>query len=139
MMINFVSMDHLVMTVSDMDVARHFYHDILGMPLIDSQTDDEITTLQCGQQLLRLQTKDRPLDELQANCPTPGAIDLCITSRDEPQQVMKILKDHHVKTVLEGINVDSQSGLDIETGAKGKMQSIYLRDPDQNLIEISFY
>lgn len=122
--------DHVVLTVSDLDTARRFYHEVFDMPVLDDQTTADVVTLRCGHQLIRLQTKDRPTDQLQATHPTIGAADLCLVSGDDPKEAL-----HHFKSYY----VDIVAGPVTKHGAEGEMTSIYLHDPDQNLVEISFY
>lgn len=122
--------DHIVLTVSDLERSRRFYHEVFDMPVIDQQTNDEVVTLRCGHQLIRLQTVDRDQKALQANKPTVGAADLCLVSGDDVNETL-----HHFKSYF----VDVIAGPVTKYGSEGQMTSIYLRDPDQNLIEVAFY
>ena len=70
--------DHLVLTVRDLEASRRFYHEVFDMPVLDDQTNDDVVTLRCGHQLIRLQTVNRPADHLQASHPTIGSADLCL-------------------------------------------------------------
>ena len=67
-------LDHIVLTVSNIPQATRFYHEVFDMPVIEDQTDENVTTLRCGHQLIRLQKTDRPT-ELKADHPTIGAAD----------------------------------------------------------------
>lgn len=126
--------DHLVLTVNDLEASRRFYHEVFDMPIVEDQTEDNenehIVTLRCGHQLIRLQDTNRPKTQLQADRPTPGAVDLCLVSGDKPEDVMHHLKSYYVDVIREP---------QANQGAEGDMTSLYLRDPDQNLIEICFY
>ena len=122
--------DHLVLTVRDLEASRRFYHEVFDMQVLDDQTNDDVVTLRCGHQLLRLQTVNRPADRLQASHPTIGSADLCLVSGDEPAEVL-----HHFKSYY----VDVVAGPVTKHGSEGEMTSIYVHDPDQNLIEVSFY
>ncbi|HJF53717.1 MAG TPA: VOC family protein [Limosilactobacillus coleohominis] len=122
--------DHIVLTVSDLEASRRFYHEVFDMPIIEDQTTTDVVTLRCGHQLIRLQTPQRPSDQLQANHPTVGAADLCLVSGDDPNEVIHHLKSYYVNVIAGPIP---------KHGSEGDMTSIYLRDPDQNLIEVSFY
>lgn len=126
--------DHVVLTVSDLEASRRFYHEVFDMPIVDDQTfdndDEKVVTLRCGHQLIRLQGTNRPAQQLQANHPTVGAADLCLVSGDQPEDVMHHLKSYYVDVIQEP---------QPNQGAEGNMTSLYLRDPDQNLIEICFY
>lgn len=100
------------------------------MPVIEQQSSDQVVTLRCGHQLIRLQTTDSSKSDLQADKPTVGAGDLCLVSGDDVQETL-----HHFKSYY----VDVIAGPVEKYGSEGKMTSIYLHDPDNNLIEVSFY
>ena len=85
--------DHIVLTVSDLEAARRFYHEVFDMPVLDDQTNDDVVTLRCGHQLIRLQSVNRPSDQLQAKNLTVGAADLCLVSGDDPKEEL-----HHFKS-----------------------------------------
>lgn len=122
--------DHIVLTVSDLEASRRFYHEVFDMPIINDQTSDDVITLRCGHQLIRLQTTNRSKDDLQADHPTIGAADLCLVSGDDPDEVL-----HHFRSYY----VDVVAGPVTKHGSEGEMTSIYIHDPDKNLIEVSFY
>lgn len=123
-------MDHLVITVHDMEVATAFYRDVLGMVVVPQHNNNHTVSLKCGQQLIRLQPTDRPASEIQAAKPTPGSIDLCLVSAEPLDDVLAEFKAKHIEVV---------NGPITKHGSAGKMTSIYVRDPDQDLIEICFY
>ena len=118
--------DHLVLTVNDIDETCRFYIEILGMEV------EEFTArrkaLKFGNQKLTLHQKGRKF-EPEAHVPTPGAIDICFVVAESIEQVEAELKNKDIP--IEGI-VERR-------GAAGKIHSIYFRDPDQNLIEVSNY
>lgn len=120
--------DHVVLTVSDLDRSRRFYHEVFDMPVLDDQSTADCLTLRCGHQLIRLQTTDR--EALQAKQPTIGSADLCLVVGDAIDDVLHHLKSYYVNVV---------AGPAEKHGAEGKLTSIYLRDPDENLIELAFY
>ena len=120
--------DHVVLTVSDLEQSRRFYHEVFDMPVIDQQTKPGVVTLRCGHQLIRLQKADR--DALVARKPTVGSADLCLVANDPIDAIL-----HHLKSYYVDVSVGPVDRL----GAEGPMQSIYLHDPDQNLIEIAVY
>lgn len=122
--------DHLVLTVSDLARSRRFYHEVFDMPIIDKQTTDQVITLRCGHQLIRLQQADRSQEDLQAAHPTVGAADLCLVSGDNMEDVI-----HHFKSYY----VDLIAGPVTNYGSEGEMTSLYIHDPDNNLIEVAFY
>lgn len=121
--------DHIVLTVSNIEKATRFYHEVFDMPVIEDQTGENVTTLRCGHQLIRLQKADRPTD-LKAKNPTIGAADLCIVVGDDIEDVENHLKSYFVNIV---------DGPKKKLGSEGEMTSIYITDDDQNLIEISSY
>lgn len=97
------------------------------MPVIS--TDDGRHTLLCGKQAIKLQETNHP-HQPTAGHPTPGAADFCIIVKDPLDDV----KNH-----LESYYVDIIEGPVERNGAHGKIKSIYINDPDHNLIEISEY
>ena len=120
--------DHVVLTVSDLEQSRRFYHEVFDMPVIDQQTKPGVVTLRCGHQLIRLQKADR--DALVAHKPTIGSADLCLVANDSIEAILHHLRSYYVDVVAGPVD---------RLGAEGPMQSIYLHDPDQNLIEIAVY
>ena len=122
-------LDHIVLTVSDIAKSTRFYHEVFDMPIIEDQTDENVTTLRCGHQLIRLQKADRPT-ELKDKQPTIGAADLCIVVGDDISDVENHLKSYFINIVEEP---------KIKLGSEGKMTSLYITDPDQNLIELASY
>jgi len=118
--------DHLVLTVADIEITCKFYEEILGMQKVTSP--EGRVALKFGTQKLNLHQKGREF-EPKAEHPTPGAIDICFITNDPVE---------HVKTELENKNIQTQ-GLFERTGATGKICSVYFRDPDMNLIEVSNY
>lgn len=120
--------DHVVLTVSDLKQALRFYHEVFDMPVLNDQSDDKQVTLRCGHQLIRLQLADRPA--LVAAHPTIGAADLCLVAGDQLEDII-----HHLNSYY----VDIIAGPVEKIGAEGAMTSVYLHDPDNNLIEIAVY
>jgi len=118
--------DHLVLTVKDIEATCSFYHEILGMEVETYSVRRK--ALKFGNQKLNLHQKGSEF-EPKADKPTPGAIDICFIVEDS-------LDD--IKRELESKNIQIQ-GIVQRTGAMGKMHSIYFRDPDENLIEVSNY
>ena len=120
--------DHVVITVSDLEQSRRFYHEVFDMPVIDQQTKPGVVTLRCGHQLIRLQKADR--DALIAKNPTIGSADLCLVANDRIDAIIHHLKSYYVDIVAGPVD---------RLGSEGPMQSVYLHDPDDNLIEIAVY
>ncbi|WP_100074675.1 VOC family protein [Chryseobacterium camelliae] len=121
------AIDHLVLTVEDIDVTINFYTSILGFNAVTF--GDNRKALVFGNQKINLHQKGKEI-EPKAEHPTPGSADLCFIAETKVEEVLQELKEKNV-TVIEGI-VD-------RTGASGKIRSIYFRDPDLNLIEVSNY
>lgn len=119
--------DHLVLTVRNIGATCDFYSSILGM---------EVTTFGAGRKALTFGCQKINLHEAgkefepKAEKPTPGAIDLCLISNTALDEVVKHLNARGVPIV---------EGPVARTGATGRIASVYIRDPDQNLIEISNY
>jgi catechol 2,3-dioxygenase-like lactoylglutathione lyase family enzyme len=121
------SLDHLVLTVKDIETTCDFYVRLLGMKVID--LGDGRKALQFGSQKLNLHQQGHEF-EPKARHPTPGSADLCfITSIPLPE----------IATHLAASGVTVLEGPVRRTGATGPILSLYLRDPDLNLIEVSTY
>ena len=118
--------DHLVLTVADIERTLAFYEQTLGMVPI---TFNGRRALGFGRQKLNLHQAGREF-EPKALKPVPGAIDLCLIASTELESVIEHLKACGV-AIIEGPVA--------KTGALGPMTSIYFRDPDGNLIEVSNY
>ncbi|NEQ55689.1 MAG: VOC family protein [Leptolyngbya sp. SIO3F4] len=121
------SIDHIVMTVKSIDVTCEFYSHTLGMDVISFGTGRK--ALSFGTQKINLHEVGKEF-EPKAHRPTPGSLDLCLITETPITQVL----DH-----LASVNVEVLEGPIERTGAMGAIISLYFRDPDQNLIEISNY
>ena len=121
------SLDHLVLTVADIDRTCAFYQQVLGMEIITF--GDNRKALKFREQKINLHQLGQEF-EPKAFKPTPGSGDLCFITSIPLAQVKEHLNNCGVKTILGSIP---------RTGAKGKIESIYIRDPDNNLIEIANY
>ena len=119
--------DHLVLTVFDLARTCDFYTRVLGMKVVTF--GEGRTALAFGRQKLNLHLFGREF-EPKALKPTPGSIDLCFITQTPLDEVAAHVRACDVKIV---------QGPVPKTGALGPMQSIYLRDPDGNLVEISNY
>ena len=121
------SIDHLVLTVKDIDATCAFYARALGMQVV--VFGGGRTALAFGSQKINLHQQGKEF-EPKAHCPTPGSGDLClITSVSLPEVIAH----------LEGCGVNLIEGPVKRTGAVGTLLSVYFRDPDLNLIEVSNY
>lgn len=127
MTISINRIDHIVFTVADISTTINFYKLVLGMEV--ETFGEGRKALVFGNQKWNLHQKGSEF-EPKASAPTPGAIDICLISNDPLEDVMKWLNECSVKIV---------EGPIMRTGATGKIRSIYFRDPDQNLIEVSNY
>ncbi|MFG0585336.1 VOC family protein [Ectopseudomonas khazarica] len=120
-------LDHLVLTVADIDVTVDFYERVLGMR--HERFGAGRSALVFGQQKFNLHQAGREFEPKAAR-PTPGAIDLCLITQWSMAQVL----EH-----LAGQGVSVEEGPVARTGAVGPIESVYFRDPDSNLIEVSRY
>ncbi|EDI1331431.1 VOC family protein [Salmonella enterica subsp. enterica serovar Muenchen] len=119
--------DHLVLTVSDISTTIRFYEEVLGFSAVTFKQNRK--ALIFGAQKINLHQQEMEF-EPKASRPTPGSADLCfITSTPINDVVSEILQT--------GIPI--VEGPVERTGATGEIMSIYIRDPDGNLIEISQY
>jgi catechol 2,3-dioxygenase-like lactoylglutathione lyase family enzyme len=119
--------DHLVLTVFDIDRTVDFYRKVLGMqPVVFGEGRH---ALAFGRQKLNLHQAGREF-EPKALKPVPGAIDLCFISATPLEEVIAHL--HACGVVVAEGPVE-------KTGALGPMTSVYFRDPDGNLVEVSNY
>ncbi|OAG39178.1 hypothetical protein AYO21_06561 [Fonsecaea monophora] len=125
------SLDHLVLTVRDINATIKFYQDVCGMvhTSFTAPTDPSITrhALNFGIQKINLHQSGKEF-EPKAEHVQPGSGDLCFLVEDDVERVLERLKERGI-TVLEGAKVVER------TGAQGKLRSVYLRDPDGNLVE----
>lgn len=119
--------DHLVLTVADIERSVDFYSRVLGMRRIEFA--DGRTALQCGSQKINLHQSGREY-EPKALRVMPGSADLCF--------IIDIALADAIDQVRQQ-DVDIIEGPVERTGADGKIVSAYLRDPDGNLLEISNY
>ncbi|ALB28837.1 VOC family protein [Companilactobacillus heilongjiangensis] len=121
------SLDHLVLTVADIEATCQFYSTILGMQVISF--DQGRKALHFGNKKINLHQKGHEY-EPKAKYPTPGSADLCLIAETPLDSVIEELKQN---------NISIEQGPIAKHGALGDIESVYLHDPDQNLIEISNY
>jgi len=123
-------LDHLVLTTTHEEACVGFYTKILGMQLESFLGGDppvERRAFRFGNQKINLHLRGREF-EPKALHPTPGALDLCFIAAVSIDEVLVRLAQFEVPIVEGPVQ---------RTGAIGKILSVYVRDPDQNLIEIS--
>lgn len=121
------NMDHLVLTVKDMAVSARFYHRVLGMDVV--HFNGGRVALRFAQMKINLHQAGHEF-EPKADQPTPGSGDLCFITTTPMAQVI---------SELNAQNIPIMQGPVSRTGALGPIVSVYIRDPDQNLIEIANY
>ncbi len=119
--------DHVVMTVTDLDATCDFYTRVLGMRVVTFAGGRK--ALAFGRQKINLHVAGREF-EPKADRPTPGSVDLCL--------ITTVPLDA-VQAHLAACNVPIVEGPVDKTGAMRPIRSVYFRDPDRNLIEVSTY
>ncbi len=118
-------LDHVVLTARDLTETCNFYQRVLGMRL-EAFGNGRLALLY-GDQKINLHEAGREF-EPKADRPTPGGLDLCFTTRTPIEAVVAHLQAAGVP-ILEGPAE--------RTGARARLMSVYFRDPDGNLIEVS--
>jgi catechol 2,3-dioxygenase-like lactoylglutathione lyase family enzyme len=119
------SLDHLVLTTRDAEKCVDFYTRVLGMKL--ETFGQGRTALRFGEQKINLHDENTVTDAYAAY-PTPGSLDICFLA-DRPLD--------EVIAQLHAAGVPIELGPAQRTGARFALRSVYVRDPDRNLIEIS--
>jgi len=121
------SLDHLVLTVKSIDDTVRFYTEVLGME-IETFAEGRVA-LKFGSQKINLHQLGSEF-EPKADNPTAGPADICLITSMPIHDVLEHVKSKEIN-IIEGVVP--------RTGATGPIQSIYFRDPDKNLIEVSSY
>ena len=121
------NIDHFVLTVRSLEATCAFYERTLGFKRID--TAGGPTALAFGPQKINVH-EVRHTFEPKARVPTPGAGDFCVITQRPLEEI---------QTHLQDCGVDIEVGPVERNGARGPMTSVYFRDPDGNLIEVSHY
>ena len=123
--------DHVVITVKDLKKTIDFYTNILGMKLekFSSSLDDNQFryAVSFGSQKINIHEEKKPIKPNALN-PSSGSMDICFISKNKINDWVNYL-------AKKGINIEIEP--EKKTGALGPLLSIYIRDPDFNLIEIS--
>jgi len=120
-------LDHLVLTVKDINKTVDFYVSVLGMK--KEIFKENRVALKFGNQKINLHQLGAEFEPKARNV-KEGSADLCFIS--------ELLLDDVIMHVM-SLNIMIEEGLCERTGAIGVLNSIYIRDPDENLIEISTY
>ena len=116
-----------MLTVADIDATVDFYTRVLGMEAVTFGAGR--TALAFGRSKINLHRAGHEF-EPKAHRPTPGSADLCLIADGSLEQVIEDLAAHGVPV---------EEGPVERTGATGPIRSVYFRDPDLNLIEVSTY
>jgi catechol 2,3-dioxygenase-like lactoylglutathione lyase family enzyme len=134
MSVKVTALDHLVINVSDVTRSAEWYRTILGMQIQvfdPGQGKPPRTSLLFGNQ--KINVRPRNADKVEwftADHEAAGSVDLCFLTTSTPDEVVAHLKAH---------NVAIEEGPVARQGARGTLRSVYCRDPDGSLIEISSY
>jgi catechol 2,3-dioxygenase-like lactoylglutathione lyase family enzyme len=127
MSVKVTALDHLVINVRDVARSAQWYQKILGMEISvfdPGPGKTRRTSLIFGNQKINVRPRDADkVDWFTADHETAGSDDLCFLTAATPEQVVAHLKAHGVA----------------KQGARGVLRSVYCRDPDGSLIEISSY
>ncbi|WP_028311619.1 VOC family protein [Derxia gummosa] len=119
--------DHIVLTVKNIEVTTDFYVRVLGMEVVTFGEGRK--ALSFGNQKFNLHEVGKEF-EPKAHRPTPGATDICL------------IADATIDEIVDGLHLAGVAivgGPIRRTGACGPIMSVYFRDPDSNLIEVSTY
>jgi catechol 2,3-dioxygenase-like lactoylglutathione lyase family enzyme len=120
-------LDHLVLTVKDVAATCEFYHRVLGMEIVTFAGGRK--GLAFGRNKINLHQQGKEF-EPKAERPTPGSADFCLITEHPIAEVIQRLKQANVAIVQGPVE---------KIGALGPMVSVYFRDPDLNLVEVSNY
>lgn len=118
-------LDHLVLTVKDVDASCAFYSKVLGMQIVTFGTGRK--ALVFGAQKINLHQSGKEFEPRAAN-PMPGSADLCFIAAVPLSEVIAHLIASDVEIIEGPVK---------RTGAQGEIVSVYFRDPDMNLIEVA--
>jgi catechol 2,3-dioxygenase-like lactoylglutathione lyase family enzyme len=121
------ALDHLVLTCRDVEATVAWYHRVLGMEPVTF--GEGRRALQLGHAKLNLHQAGAELQP-HAAAPTPGSADLCFVVEGRIEAVAAHLDELGVPIELGPVD---------RTGARGEMRSVYVRDPDGNLVELAVY
>jgi len=119
------SLDHIALTTGDVERCLDFYTRVLGMKL--ERFGQGRLALRFGEQKINIHDQSTVTDNYAAH-PTPGSLDVCFLADRELEEVIAHLREAGIPIELGPVK---------RTGARFALRSIYVRDPDRNLIEIS--
>lgn len=120
------NIDHLVITTQNLKACLHFYVDVLGM---ECDRRNNRYAVRFGSQKFNIHTKKAEFLPA-AEHPTYGSLDLCLVVDEDMESVVNEIRKKKYPI---------EEGPVIRHGALGEMKSIYLRDPDGNLVELCSY
>ncbi len=121
-------LDHFVLTTAQPEETIRFYTEVLGMKL-ETFREGKRLALKFGQQKINIHVKGQEY-EPKAHAPGVGTLDFCFIASVPLEQVIAKLNQHNVNII---------EGPCTKTGAMGAIRSVYFRDPDLNLVEVSEY
>lgn len=122
--------DHIVLTTRDREACVRFYTQVLGMQLNTFKTPtEERSALIFGRQKINLHEWGKEFTP-RAHVAVPGSLDLCFIASVSLEEVVGRLNASKIRII---------EGPVVKTGATGPIRSVYVRDPDLNLVEISVY
>jgi catechol 2,3-dioxygenase-like lactoylglutathione lyase family enzyme len=122
--------DHIVLTTRDLPGCLRFYCEVLGMKAERFRTPtEERLAIKFGAQKINVHEWGKEFTP-RAHVAAPGSLDLCFIASTSLEAVIQTLKKHNVPII---------EGPVAKTGAQGAIRSVYVRDPDLNLVEISVY
>lgn len=119
------AIDHIVLTVKDIDRSVRFYSQCLGCNVI--RFGDDRFAVQIGSSKINFHQSDSPVKP-HAIKPTAGSAHFCLLSSLTPEAIESFLKTQNIEIELGPVS---------RNGARGPITSFYLRDPDSNLVEIA--
>lgn len=131
-MLSIEAIDHLVFNVRDVDVSADWYERVLGMHRqVSPSPAGDRTSMMFGSNKINLRPVDASQDDwFTAEAPAAGSVDLCFLTATSPPDVAAHMRRLGIGIVL---------GPARKSGARGPIRSVYVRDPDGNLIEVSSY
>jgi catechol 2,3-dioxygenase-like lactoylglutathione lyase family enzyme len=121
-------LDHFVLTTAQPDEIIRFYTGVLGMTL-ETFRNGQRMALKFGRSKINIHVKGGEY-EPKAHAPGTGTLDFCFIASVPLDEVIESLKKHQIAII---------EGPCIKTGAMGDIRSVYVRDPDLNLVEVSEY